>query len=257
MNVSDHYRATLDLLTLDHQGGVDLSAAITEGRRRRRVRRATWAGAGVAVAVVATLAGVAIGHGSSSAAVDPGVTSSPSAHDFVAGTDIDETVQATVAQHLPSVPSAEDVYPSDWNTPGPIPDAHFADATEWQAVYQVSHVEQLNVLMSRAIPGQPVDVRCDDVQQVDLPCRRSEAADGSLDMEFGTVIGTSTYRFLTLHVAPDGFVTETLDDVQAQSWGEAQGARQVTRPATRSLVQDPALRFPAPVHPPAPPAPQA
>jgi len=229
---------------------------IAGGRRRRRARRTAWAGAGVAVATVATLAGVALAHDSRSSADDHGVAGAPTYTDFVAGTDVDETVQDAVARHLPDLPAATQVYPSDWNTPGPIPDADFADATEWQAVYDVSGTERLTMLMSQAIPGQPVSISCDDVQQVDLPCHRSEGPGGSLDLRFGTVIGGSTFRFLTVHVAPDGFVTETLDDVQAHSWVEARAARQLTDAATESLVQDPALQFPAPVHTPPSPAPQ-
>ena len=256
MNVEEHYRTTLDALTRERVGGPDLSAAI-QGGRRRRVRRTAWAGAGVAVAAVATIAGVSLAQGSSSVAIDPGPTGTASYRDFVAGTDVDESVQATVAQHLPGLAAATEVYPSDWNTPGPIPDADFADATEWQAVYDVSGTERLTVLMSDKIPGEPASPRCDEVQQVDLPCRRSESPDGSLDMQFGTVLGTTTYRFLTVHVAPDGFVTETLDDVQARSWPEAIAARKLSEAATTSLVHDPALRFPAPVHTPSPPPPQA
>ena len=112
------------------------------------------------------------------------------------------------------------------------------------------------VLMSHPIPGEGALPGCEDVQQVDLPCRRTEGADGSLDMEFGTVINGSTYRFLTVHVTAGGFVTEALDDVQAGSWDEARAARRLGDAPTKALVQDPAMRFPAPVHAPASPQPQ-
>ena len=40
-----------------------------------------------------------------------------------------------MAEHLPALPEPNDVYPSDSETAGPLPDDAFARATEWQAVY--------------------------------------------------------------------------------------------------------------------------
>ncbi len=158
-----------------------------------------------------------------------------------------------MARHLPGLPAATDVYPSDWNTPGPIPGADFADATEWHAVYDVSGSEQLTLLMSRRIPGEPMAPRCDDVQQSDVPCRSTVGDDGSTEVSFGFVLHDTTYRFLNLHVTPDGFVTEALDDVEAHSWPEARAARELGGEETTALLRDPALSFPAPVHTPPPP----
>ena len=112
------------------------------------------------------------------------------------------------------------------------------------------------MVLSDAIPGQPVDVRCAGLEQADIPCRRVELPDGSVETQSGYLLGTSTYRFMTVHVAPDGFVVEALDDVQADSVGAARAARELTDPATAALVRDPALRFPAPLHTPPSPAPQ-
>lgn len=259
MNVVEHYRATLDELTRDRPGGPDLSAAIAGGRRRRRVRRIAWAGAGVGAGVgvvaVAGLAWVWLAGDPSSVAVDPGPSDPPSYADFVAGTEVDETLQATVAEHLPGLPTAGEVYPSDWNHSDPI--ASFENATEWHAVYAVSPTEQLRVVLSDAVPGQPMDVSCDGLAQADIPCRRVELPDGSVETRSGYLLGTSTYRFMTVHVAPDGFVVETLEDVQADSAPAAGAARRLSDPALASLVRDPALRFPDPVHAPPSPAPQA
>ena len=72
MTVEERYRSTLEELTRDRPGGPDLAAVIAGGRRRRRARRTAWAGAGVAVATVATLAGVALAHDSRSSADDHG-----------------------------------------------------------------------------------------------------------------------------------------------------------------------------------------
>ena len=256
MNVPDHYRTALDELTRDRPEGVDLSAVIDGGRRRRRVRRTAWGGAALVVAAAAGSAGMVLTHDGRHTAVD--VDSGPAApgaayRDFVAGTDLDETMQAAVARHLPAVPAADDVYPSDWNTPGPIPDSEFTDATEWHAIYQVSGRERLTVIASQPIPHQPVTVNCDDLEQGDIPCRRVELPDGSVETRSGYLLGTSTFRFMTVHVTADGFITETLDDVQAGSVAEADGVRQLTDAETASLVGDPALRFPDPVVAPPPP----
>jgi hypothetical protein len=251
MNVEEHYRSTLDRLTREAPSGPDLADVLAGGRRRRRARRTAWAGGALAVAAVVTTTGVVAAQHRSSAPAGPAY------QDFVPGTDIDQTLQAAVAQHLEGLPAADEVYPSDWNTPGPIPDADFADATEWHAIYRVSGVERLRVVLSDAIPGQPVDLRCDRLDQTDIPCRRAELPDGSVETTSGYLLGTSTYRFMTVHVAPDGFVVETLDDVQASSADGARAARRLTDPAVASLVGDPALSFPPPVHVPPSPAPQA
>jgi hypothetical protein len=185
-------------------------------------------------------------------AVEP--AGAPRYQDFVAGTDLDETLQATVARHLPDLPGAADVYPSDWNHSDAI--SSFADATEWHAVYAVSGAEQLRVVLSEAIPGQPSDLRCGRLEQSDIPCRQVELPDGSVETRSGYLLGSTTYRFMTVHVAPDGFVVETLDDVRADSVSDARATRQLTDAATSSLVRDAALRFPSPVHTPPSPAPQ-
>ena len=110
--------------------------------------------------------------------------------------------------------------------------------------------------MSEAIPGQPVEAGCDGIEQADVPCRRDELPDGSVVTRSGYLLGASTYRFLTVRVAADGFVTETLDDVQAQSWPEAEASAAAHAMRRRTaLVQDPTLTFPAPVHTPPSPRP--
>jgi hypothetical protein len=260
MNVAELYRTTIDELTRERPGGPELSAVIAGGRRRRRVRRTAWAGGALAVVAATAPAGMVLTHGGDQVAVDTGpgpATSATVYHDFVRGSDVDEMLQATVAQHLPSMPAAESVYPSDWNTSGPIPDAQAADATEWHATYQVSGSEKLTLVMSLAIPGQPTSLSCDDVTQADIPCRRVDLPDGSQETTAGYVLGSSTYRFMTVHVARDGRVVETLDDVTGSSVAQARAARGVTDDALSSLVRDPALTFAAPIHPPAPPVPQA
>jgi hypothetical protein len=116
--------------------------------------------------------------------------------------------------------------------------------------------------MSQPISGQPMDFTCDEVDHnrhdpAFIPCQRVELADGSVEIHLGYELGLRwTYRFITAHVAPDGFVVETLDDVRAFSAAQARSERRLSDAATSGLVHDPALRFPAPVHTPPSPAPQ-
>ncbi|MGC4111178.1 MAG: hypothetical protein QM747_12300 [Nocardioides sp.] len=258
MNVDEQFRATLAAATEDVVGGPDLGRAVRAGRQRRRRHHAQVAGATLAVTGLVAGAAYQLGHARSHPQAPDGtqVATAPAYHDFVAGTQIDESLQATVAQHLPGLPAADDVYPSDWNTSGSIPDSAAANATEWHAVYQVSPDEKLTVVMSQPIPGQPASISCDQVEQADIACHRDVLADGSVESVSGYLLGSTTYRFMTVLVTPDGFVTETLDDVDAGSVSAARADRQLTDSDLSALVRDPDLTFPAPVDPPAPPAAQ-
>jgi len=258
MNIEEQYRTTLEALTHDRVGGPDLGAAIASGRRRRRVRRTAWAGAGVAVAAVATIAAGSLGHGSSSA-VDPGPSSTTSYTDFVAGTAIDEHFQATVAGHLPDLGAATDVYPSDWNTDGPMPRGQFANATDWQAVYDLGPDQRLTVLMAKEIPGEGSTVRCrpDDRQGgtgqpecVTYVRSHGAVVSDSYRLELSEGV---FYTFTTTLTRDDGSQVSTLDRVRAPSWAAAVQRQAFTSDQLRALVTDPALDFPDPVHAPPPP----
>ena len=119
----------------------------------------------------------------------------------------------------PAGPAGRDPgLPSDWNHSDPIPDADFVDATEWHAVYAVSDAEQVRLVHVAADP-RPTDVgELRRRRAVRHPVPSGRAGDGSVETRIGYLLGSSTYRFMTVHVAPDGFVIETLDDVQAGSW---------------------------------------
>jgi hypothetical protein len=78
--------------------------------------------------------------------------------------------------------------------------------------------------------------------------------DGSVEIRSGYLFDGTTYRVMTVHTRPDGFVVEALDDVQAGSWAAATADRSLTDGQLADLVQDPAWAFPAPVHTPAPPS---
>ena len=63
--------------------------------------------------------------------------------DYVPGTDIDTRMADVIAEHLPSLPAPDDVYPSDSHRPGPLPDADFARAEDWRATYTLDGSELL------------------------------------------------------------------------------------------------------------------
>ena len=71
--------------------------------------------------------------------------------DYVPGTTIDESLAAAIAAQLPSLPAPDDVYPSDSHTAGPIPDADFAAAEDWQATYTENGNE---VLLITGLPSE-------------------------------------------------------------------------------------------------------
>ena len=85
------------------------------------------------------------------------------------GTQIDETMEAVIAEHLPGLGAATDVYPSDWDHNGPMPDADFADATDWQAAYDLSADEELLVFMGWPKPGEPPPTKCPECEMTRCP----------------------------------------------------------------------------------------
>ena len=109
----------------------------------------------------------------------------PAPTDFVPGTDVDTTMAAVVAEHLPGLPAPDDVYPSDVRHDGPMPDADFASATEWQAVYALPGGGRLLVLMGR--PGEPF--ACDG-------CTAQEAEGGTVYVQTYRTIAPGEEAFV-------------------------------------------------------------
>jgi hypothetical protein len=252
MNLADHYRATLEGLTDDRPGGPDLATTVAAGRRRRRTRRTAVAGGAVAALVIAGVAGAWLQRPHHEVAID-GFASAPAYQDFVPGTDIDQTIQETVAEHLPGLVEAKDVYPSDWNRDTALPDAQAANATDWEAHYVLSAHEKATVSMFKAIPGEAAPTRCTDgMDNPGLPCTSVTLGDGSVRLYYAMGLGTF-YRIATVQVAPDGSVVQVFDDVEGSSASEA--LRQATLPQGRldGLVGDAAMTFPNPVVTPPPP----
>jgi hypothetical protein len=256
MNLEEHTRTNLDHLTADVVGGPDLATAIRNGRRRRRSRVTVLAVSGLAVAAVAGgITAHQLQQPTTTVEVTP-ATQPATYQDFVPGTDIDEAMQATVAAHLTGAPDATKVYPSDWNRNSALPDAQFANATDWEAHYTLGTDETLTVSMFKKIPGYPAGTACrDNMDNPGLPCTVTTEADGSVLLHYGFTIGDN-YRISTLRVAPDGSVVQAFDDLQAASWAAAEQASRVLPAQLVDLVDDPAMTFPAPVvTPPAPDGP--
>jgi hypothetical protein len=252
MNLADHYRATFEDLTDDRPGGPDLATSVAAGRKRRRTRRTTVAGGVVAALALAGVAGAWLQRPHHEVAVD-GFASAPTYQDFVPGTDIDETIQATVAQHVPGLTEADKVYPSDWNHDGPLPDGQAQNATDWEAHYPIGANEALNVSMFQPIPGEPPPTVCrPHMDSPGLPCSVTTEADGSVVLHYGMDLG-SYFRFATTHVTPGGFSVQAFDDVAADSWSAAERSASIPEVQLRALVGDAAMTFPAPVQVPDPP----
>lgn len=262
MNVDEETRARLTWLTEDVPGGPDLAGVVREGRRRRRRRR--MIGGVAATAVVGLAAGTALqlaqGPDRQVAVDDPGFAADPSYPDFVAGTQVDEHFQATVSDHLTTLPTATDVYPSDWNTDGPLPDAQFANATDWQAVYDLGPDQQLTVLMAKKTPGQREGTRChpDDAQGGSgqpncvtyvVPGGVVVSDSYQIDLTQGRV-----FTFITTFTRDDGSQVVAMDRVKAMSWEAAEQQVAFSPDQLRPLVTDDALDFPDPVVTPPPPS---
>ena len=268
MNVDEQTRTQLAWLTEHVEGGPDLATSLREGRSRRRRRQRMVVGgvAGLAVAGIAVGAAVQLGqqqhHG---VAVDrpPVATSSggdqPAYHDFVPGSDVDETIQATAATHLPGLAPATRIYASDWNHDGPIAADQVPNATDWEAFYDVSPSDMLAIAMSKRIPGGLKEDECSDIPSTvgQPPCDISHLADGStLVTDSFTLVegGASHYWFTTTLARADGMVVTANQRIDADSWPEATDRRTYDPAQTAALVEDPALTFPDPVVTPPPPA---
>lgn len=252
MNVAERYRDTLDELTLHRPGGPALADVLARGRRARRVRRTLAAGGAVAAMTLTGIGGAWLQRPHEIVAVDP-FASSPTYRDFVPGTDVDDTIQATVAAHLAGVPDADQVYPSDWNRDTALPDSEAQNATDWQSHYVLGPHESLEVSMFKAIPGDPAVTRCRPSMDVPgLACSATAQADGSTLLHYGVTLG-SYVRFVTERVAADGSCVQAFDNVEADSWSRAETRASLVQGQAEALVNDPAMTFPDPQVTPPPP----
>lgn len=234
----DHYETT----TTDVLGGPDLESVLGSGRRRRRVRIMGVAGtAAAAVTVGAVVASSLVSGGSSPTAKDParGADVAAAPVDFVPGTTIDDDLQQVVAGHLSGLGAPTDVYPSDWDHNGPMPDADFADATDWQAAYDLGADEKLLVFMGWPKPGEPPPTKCPECEMTEVPGGRLLTQVSFHDLD-------ADWHFMTVFVRDDGFTVGAIDQVVAPEAQDAAAARSVSDAEAEALATDPALQFPMP-----------
>jgi len=233
-------RDQLERATRDVPGGPDLDAAIRRGRRRRFQRRG-----GLAVAAIAVLGlgatgvyavaggdGRTVVHDSGRQAPLAGAPAGPT--DYVPGTDIDEKLAAIVAQHLPALPAPDDVYPSDSHTAGPIADADWASAEDWQAAYTENGNQ---VLLITGLPSEGPD--CEG-------CSGHKVPGGTLYREDSSSVGDdgrTRWYFGTFFARDDGTFANAWEIVRADGEAAAAGQRQVSNADLADLVQDPGLTF--------------
>ena len=224
--------------TRDVHGFPDLEKAVRQGRRNRRHRRAVLALAAVVVVGVAAggIRAVAGGDNTTVAQDQPVAASPPRRTDFVAGTDIDSTMAGVIAEHLPSLPAPDDVYPSDSHTAGPIPDRDFARAEDWQATYTLSSSDDFLVTMSAPSEG---GVQCQG-------CAQEKVPGGTLYHQTFTSGGPDHWYFGVYFVRPDGSSVNAFESLTAPDEQTGSAKRQLSDSDLAQLVQDPRLRFTGP-----------
>lgn len=221
--------------------GPDLAEVLALGRgaRQRRTRLRVAGATGVAAAVVA--AGVLVPRLSQSDDVAVVVPAAPPvAIDFVAGTDVDETMAEVVASHLPALGRPRDVFPSDSNHNGPMPDADFARAEDWQAEYDHDG-DLFRLMMVHPAAGPAYD--CPS-------CTWSDVAGGRMYTQVSqrfTADGSPLWRFMVMFASDGGFTVSATEEVGARTESGARSARTFTDEEMLALAQDPQLTFPAPV----------
>jgi hypothetical protein len=236
-------RDQLERATRNVPRGPDLETAIRSGRRRRMLRRGGLAVAAVAVLGLGATGLHAVTGGDGGTVVhDQGrrapLAAAPAAPtDFVPGTDIDEKLAAIVAQHLPALPAPDDVYPSDSHTAGPIDDADWASAEDWQAAYSENGNQ---VLLITGLPSEG-PVECGG-------CPSHQVPGGTVYRDDSSSIGDdgkTRWYFGTYFARDDGTFANAWEIVQADDEEAAAARRHVSNADLAALVQDPGLTFAA------------
>ena len=178
MTIDQQLRDRFDRATDRPLPTIDLPAAIEGGRRIRRRRTASYAAGSLAVAAIA--AGAVLAplqwSGSTDRVADGLSTASGPASDdspFVAGTDIDERLAASVAADVPVLPAPTDVYALDWRRAGNeagyaappaalrLPDDQFGDATAWQLRYDIAPGHTVLITVASEVDGELPGFACD------------------------------------------------------------------------------------------------
>lgn len=237
MTTEQQLRDQLDRATSVVPVALDVEKSVQHGRRKRLQRRAGLAVAAVAVAGIATggvLAATGGDEGGSTRAHDVPVANAPATTtDYVAGTEIDTDMADVIAEHLPSLPAPDDVYPSDSHTTGPMPDADFAQAEDWQATYTLDSSKLLVIMAAPSEGGLP---QCDG-------CTKEKVKGGTLYHQTFSSGDPLQWYFGTYFVRPDGSVVNAFEMVTARREQDATAGRQLSDADLAKLVQDERLWF--------------
>ena len=159
----------------------------------------------------------------------------PAPTDYVPGTDIDTRMADVIAEHLPSLPAPDDVYPSDSHTAGPLPDADFARAEDWQATYTLDGSELLVIASAPSEGG----VAC-------AGCAKQQVPGGTLYRQTFTSGGPDHWYFGVSFERPDGSAVSVYESLDAPDEQTGQERRRLTGTDAAALVQDPRLVFTGP-----------
>ncbi len=151
------------------------------------------------------------------------------------GTDIDTRMADVIAEHLPSLPAPDDVYPSDSHTAGPLPDADFARAEDWQATYTLDGSELLVIASAPSEGG----VAC-------AGCAKQQVPGGTLYRQTFTSGGPDHWYFGVSFERPDGSAVSVYESLDAPDEQTGQERRRLTGTDAAALVQDPRLVFTGP-----------
>jgi hypothetical protein len=236
MTAEQLVRDQLDRATREVPSSPDLETAVRRGRRRRRQRRGGMALAAVAVlGLGATGLQMATDDSGRTVVRDTPVAAAPAPSapdDFVAGTGTDEALVAVLAERLPTLPTPDDVYPSDRHTAGPMPDAEFAAAEDWQAAYTLGANQRFLLMTAHPSEGPFSCQAC-----------QPEAVPGGTIFRQESTSGGGTWQFATWFVRDDGSVVGAFEYVDHV--GSEDPARVLSQAELENLVQDPRLVFDA------------
>ena len=243
MTAEQLIRDQLDRATRDVPNSPDLETAIRQGRRRRMQRRGGAAIAAVAVLGIGTIGlRIATADDAQPVADDapvaeaPALAPAPSApEDFVAGTDIDQALVAVVAAHLPSLPAPDDVYPSDSHTAGPMPDADFVKAEDWQAAYTLAGGHEFLLMTALASEGP---FSCQG-------CEHHAVPGGEIYREVSQSLESGKWQYAIWYVRGDGSTVGAFEYAPGQVDEPVRGDRVLSNTDLEALVQDPGLTFAA------------
>jgi hypothetical protein len=235
MTTEQQLRDQLTRATADVPGAPDLERSVQRGRRRRRTRRAGLALAAVAVVGIATggvRAVTADDEGPTVARNAPVAGAPAAATDYVPGTDQDARIADAIAELLPSLPAPDDVYPSDRHTAGPLPDADFAQAEDWQATYTAGDSTLLVITSAPSEGG----MRCDDCDEQPVP-------GGTLYHQTFSSGDPVQWYFGVYFARPDGSVVNAFESLTAPDEATAASRRQFSDADLARVIQDQRLSF--------------